>query len=81
MAAFEVLLATPAVRSLIREEKTYQIPSIIGTSRREGMQSLEQALLDLVQKGLVTLEEAVAYSDTPTALIAKATAPAKENAR
>jgi twitching motility protein PilT len=81
VAAFEVLLATPAVRSLIREEKTYQIPSIIGTSRREGMQSLEQALLDLVQKGLVTLEEAVAYSDTPTALIAKATAPAKENAR
>ena len=79
VATYEVLLATPAVRSLIREEKTYQIPSIIGTSRREGMQSLEQALLDLVQKEIVTLEEAVAYSEAPTALIAKVTA--NENVR
>lgn len=73
-AVYEVLVATPAVRSLIREAKTYQIPSIIGTSRREGMQSLEQGLLELIQKGIVTLEQAVQYSETPTQLIAKATA-------
>jgi twitching motility protein PilT len=71
VAVYEVLVATPAVRSLIREGKTYQIPSIIGTSRREGMQTLEQSLVELVQKGSVSLEEAVKYSETPAALVAK----------
>jgi len=70
-AVYEILVATPAVRSLIREAKTFQIPSIIGTSRREGMQTLEQALIESVQKGIVSLEEAAKYSETPAALVAK----------
>jgi twitching motility protein PilT len=75
VAVYEVLIATQAVRSLIREAKTFQIPSIIGTSRKEGMQTFDQALLELIQKGTVKLEEAVKVSDNPAALIAKCAPP------
>jgi twitching motility protein PilT len=78
-AVYEVLVATAAVRSMIREQKTYQITSTIGTSRKEGMQTIDQALLELVQKGTVTLEEAVKYSETPAALITKIATQAGEN--
>ncbi|NQU10510.1 type IV pilus twitching motility protein PilT, partial [bacterium] len=62
IAAYEVLVATPAVRSLIREQKTFQIASAIGTGRREGMQTMDQHLLELAQKGIVTASEAVKYA-------------------
>jgi twitching motility protein PilT len=71
VAAYEVLVGTQAVRSLIREQKTFQIASIIGTSRKEGMQTLDQALLELVQKGTVSLEEAVKYHELPAQFVAK----------
>ena len=78
VAAYEVLVATPAVRSLIREQKTYQITSIIGTSRKEGMQTLDQALLELVTRGIVSLEEAVKYHELPAQFVAKVASLAAE---
>jgi twitching motility protein PilT len=53
VAALEVMVATSAVRNLIREGKTFQIPSVIQTAKQEGMQSMEQALRDLVMRGRI----------------------------
>jgi twitching motility protein PilT len=57
--ANEIMLATPAIRNLIRENKTHQIPSMIQTSAAHGMMSMDQCLRDLYMKGLITLEEAM----------------------
>jgi twitching motility protein PilT len=59
IAAYEILLSTPAVANLIREGKTFQIPSIMQTGKRLGMVTLNDALLDLVARDLV--EPADAY--------------------
>ena len=56
VAAFEVMLATPAVRSLIREGKTHQLPTVIQTNAKLGMQTMDKAIMDLVQKGLISYE-------------------------
>src|SRR5205823_5089630 len=58
VAALEVLIATHAVSNLIREGKTFQIPSIIQVGKAVGMVSLNDALFDLVAKKLVAPEEA-----------------------
>jgi twitching motility protein PilT len=58
IAAFEVLLSTPAVANLIREGKTFQIPSVMQTGRRLGMFTLNDSLLDLVTRGVVEPREA-----------------------
>lgn len=60
--AVEVLIATQAVRTLIREGKTYQIPSIIQTNANIGMQTMEQALTNLVHEGKITYEEGLRYA-------------------
>ncbi len=57
-AAFEVLVGTSAVRNLIRENKSYQINSIIQTGQKQGMQTLDQSLVKLVDKGI--LDQSVA---------------------
>jgi twitching motility protein PilT len=57
--ANEIMVATPAIRNLIRENKTHQIPSIIQTSAAHGMLSMDQCLRDLYMKGIITLEEAM----------------------
>jgi len=54
VAAFEILIASPAVRNMIRENRTYQIKNIIQTSGQIGMQTMEKAVKDLVQKGLIS---------------------------
>jgi len=59
VAAFEVLLGTSGVRNLIREGKTRQIRNMIATGRREGMQTLEASLSELVASGTVRYEDAV----------------------
>ncbi|MGD9022445.1 MAG: type IV pilus twitching motility protein PilT [Deltaproteobacteria bacterium] len=56
--ALEIMIATPAVRNLIREAKTYQIPSSIQTGKQYGMQLLDDALMDLHNKGKVSPDEA-----------------------
>ncbi|HCM72596.1 MAG TPA: type IV pili twitching motility protein PilT, partial [Armatimonadetes bacterium] len=57
--ANEIMVATPAIRNLIRENKTHQIPSMIQTSAAHGMMSMDQCLRDLYMKGIITLEEAM----------------------
>jgi twitching motility protein PilT len=59
VAALEVLLTNGAISNLIREGKTFQIPSMMQVGRAQGMVSLNDALADLVKKGLVTPEEAL----------------------
>ena len=58
VAAREILLATPAISNLIREGKTFQIPSIIQTSKQLGMLTLNDALLELVEKKEISGDEA-----------------------
>ena len=58
VAAREILLTNPAISNLIREGKTFQIPSIMQTSRRLGMVTLNDALLELVDSGQVEPKEA-----------------------
>jgi twitching motility protein PilT len=62
VAAREVLLTTPAVSNLIREGKTFQIPTVMQTSRRIGMVTLNDALLDLVDGALIDPAEGYARS-------------------
>lgn len=62
VAAFEVMLASPAIRSLIREAKTHQIQSTIQTSRALGMITMDDALYDLYASGTVTREVAMTYA-------------------
>jgi len=59
IAAMEIMIASPAVRNLIREAKAHQITSIIQTSAHLGMQTMDQCLRDLYQRGLITYEEAM----------------------
>jgi twitching motility protein PilT len=66
--AVEVMIATPAIRNLIREGKTYQIPNVIQTSTQYGMQSLNQALSDLYHRRVITQEAALARSSNPEEL-------------
>ncbi len=54
VAAIEIMMATPAVRSLIREGKIYQLPNTIRTQARQGMVLFDQALIDLYRKGLIS---------------------------
>jgi twitching motility protein PilT len=65
VAALEILVATPAVRNLIREGKVHQIPSAMQVGQKDGMQTMDMALVELVNRGLVTREEAQMKSMTP----------------
>jgi twitching motility protein PilT len=56
VAAFEIMIGTPAVRNLIRESKVHQLPGVIQTSQAVGMQTLEQHLKQLVEKNLIAAE-------------------------
>jgi twitching motility protein PilT len=57
-AALEILIATPAVRNLIRDGKTFQIPTVLQTGKKFGMQSLDDAIVDLLQKGRIHASDA-----------------------
>jgi twitching motility protein PilT len=70
VAAMEVLLVTPAVSNLIREGKTFQLMSIMQTSRKLGMVTLNDALLGLVEKGLVEPKEAYLKASDKTGILA-----------
>ena len=58
MAAHEVLYATPAVRNLIRESKTAQLPNALQTGAHFGMQTMAQSLEKLVKSNVISAEEA-----------------------
>jgi len=68
IAACEVLLATPAIRNLIREGKTHQIYSSLQTGANIGMQTMDAALATLVRKGKITQKLAESRSSTPDEL-------------
>ncbi|MGY1728820.1 type IV pilus twitching motility protein PilT [Geodermatophilus sp. SYSU D01062] len=65
VAAYEVLVANPAVRNLIKEGKTHQLRNVLVTGQREGMVTLEQSLSQLVRTGAVRYEDAVPRSLYP----------------
>lgn len=65
IAAYEVLNATPAVRNLIRENKSYQIGSIIQTGVKQKMVTLDQSLCNLVERGLITFPDAQQKAKDP----------------
>jgi twitching motility protein PilT len=67
--ATEILLATPAVRNVIREGKTHLVDNIIQTSSSVGMQTLETSLTGLVKAGHISLETALSYSLRPQELM------------
>ena len=71
VAAYEILVATPAVRSLIRQNKSFQITSAMQTGKRQGMQLLDDALADLVRSRQTTLDDALAVANDPAALRAQ----------
>jgi len=58
VAALEVLICTPAVRNLIREGKTYQIPSVMQTGKKYGMQTIDDAIMELLEKKKISAEDA-----------------------
>ncbi|OGE78940.1 MAG: type IV pili twitching motility protein PilT [Candidatus Doudnabacteria bacterium RIFCSPHIGHO2_01_FULL_46_14] len=60
--AVEIMLSNNAVRNVIREGRTYELPNIIHTATSEGMISMDKSLADLVRKGIVKLEDGLAYS-------------------
>ncbi len=71
VAAFEILLATPAVSNLIREGKTFQIPSALQTGRALGMCQMTDSLLSLVERKVVEPKEAYLKASDKEALLSK----------
>ena len=65
-AALEILIATAAVRNLIRESKTFQIPSTIQTGKKYGMQLLDDAIFELISKGWIGGDDAYAKCNDKT---------------
>ena len=65
VAAMEILMGNPAIRNLIREQKSHLINNAIMTSRKEGMQLMDQHLSQLVTQGVVSPEEALCYANEP----------------
>jgi twitching motility protein PilT len=66
--AVEIMMATPAIRNLIREAKTHQIESALQTGGQHGMQTMDMALADLVRRHLVSHEDAIARAIHPDEL-------------
>ncbi len=68
VAAFEVMLTNSAIRNNIREGKTFQIPSVMQTNAKMGMKTMDDALLDLYQKGKISEESAISFAQDRVAL-------------
>ena len=66
--AIEILLCTPAVRNIIREARTFEIPNVIETNRQIGMNLIDNAIAELYFNGLISREDAVAQSAYPEKL-------------
>ncbi len=66
VAAFEVMLGSPAIRALIREGKAFQIPSTMQTSKKQGMITMDDSLYNLYIGGLISAENCINYAqDVP----------------
>ncbi len=62
VAAYEVMIATPAIRNLIRDDKVFQIETSIQTGSKFGMQTMDSSLLNLYQRGLISKETAIIHA-------------------
>ena len=71
VAAFEIMISTPSIRSRIRDNKTFQISSDIQTGAKFGMISLDSHLLDLYLSGLISYDDLVTKSQDPDTLVQK----------
>ena len=69
VAAFEVLIATNPVRNLIRENRSNQLQNVMMTNSREGMQTLEKSLVQLITQGTISYEDALTVSAHPKELV------------
>jgi twitching motility protein PilT len=69
VAAMEILIGTPAIRTMIRERKTHQVNNVIMTGRKLGMRLLDQHLKELIRDGIVTGEEAARYASDPDGIL------------
>ena len=65
VAAVEIMTGSNAVRNLIREGKVHQLPGTIQVSQKDGMQTMDMALVELANRGVVTREEAQSKSTNP----------------
>jgi twitching motility protein PilT len=63
--ALEILHVNPAIGNLIRDQKTFQIASVLTTGRTRGQKALDHSLAELVQAGAITAEVAAQNSDNP----------------
>ena len=68
VAALEIMLANSAIRNHIREAKTFQIPTVMQTNRKNGMRTMDDALLDLFQSRLISRDNALAFAQNRAAL-------------
>jgi twitching motility protein PilT len=68
VAAFEIMVASDAIRNLIRDARSEQIPTYLQTGKQFGMQTMDQALQELVKSGAVTLEDALLRCNKPDEL-------------
>jgi twitching motility protein PilT len=72
--AMEIMVPTPAIRNLIRQEKVHEIYSMIQSGAKVGMQTMSQSLASLVRAGKLTMAEALARAPLPeevTALLSR----------
>jgi twitching motility protein PilT len=67
--AMEIMVTTPAIRNLVREEKIHQIYSVMQASQKFGMQTMNQSLFELVQKRRIARDEALNRSTMPEELL------------
>src|SRR6202453_3827449 len=71
VAAFEIMINTPSIAALIRDNKTFRIQSDIQTGSKYGMVTLDSWLIDLYLKGLISREEVITKSQDPTTIMSK----------
>ncbi|HTQ78515.1 MAG TPA: type IV pilus twitching motility protein PilT, partial [Thermoanaerobaculia bacterium] len=76
VAALEILIANKAVGNLVRENKTFQIKSVLQTGGTQGMCLLDSSLADLVKSGAITREEAAKNAEDPARFLGAAASPA-----
>jgi twitching motility protein PilT len=70
VAAFEILVGTPAVRTMIRDGKSHQVNNVMTTGRKEGMKVLDLYLKELIHNEVVTADEAARYAEEPESILA-----------
>ncbi len=70
VVALEVLYVNLAVANLIRDSKTFQLPSLMQVGKKQGQKLMDHSLLELMQQGIITKETAIRYADSPKTMTA-----------